>query len=293
MTRRILLGFAVFAIALGLSPFASAQDAPIKIGIVKYFFNDMEPPFVQIGNDMFKGVMKAATGLDGTLYSDYSPFEVAQKINDNELQLGVFHGHEFAWIQKKFPKLVPSMVIMNHQNDVRAYFIVKQDNPAKTIADLRGKKFDLPMGAKQHCIIYLNKQCANNDQNDPKAFFGSVVRSKSGPKAIDEVARGINDVVLVDGITLDVYKRERGPVFDKNLRILQQSNGFPSPVVVYKDGALPAATLKAIHNGLLNAHNNKACDELRQLWQIRAFEPIPSGFDSSLADSLKQFPAPK
>jgi hypothetical protein len=298
MTCRKLVGLALVCAAFGFAPSQPAafaqptKDGPIKVGMVKYFFNDLEPAFIAIGNDMFKDVMKACTGLDGESNSHGDAFETARKIDSNELQLGVFHGHEFAWIQKKHPKLLPMAVVMNKYQEVRVYVVVHKDSPSTNLASLRGKSFSLPMLTKQHCVVEMTRHFTDNGQPDAKGFFGSLVRSKNPIMALDEVASKKVDAVIVDTVSLEFYKQENGPRFEKNLRVLHQSEPFPPPVIVYKEGNLSAATLGTMRDGLLRAHTNRKCDELLAMWQIRGFEQIPSNYQELLGNSVKSYVPP-
>ena len=300
MTRK-LAGFAFLCPALCLalsSPPSSAQNAqpikdkPLHIGMVKTFFNDLPDGFVQVGGGIFMDSMKAITGLDGKLTTNEQAFSVAQKLDSGALQLAVFHGHEFAWVQKKYPKLTPMVIAVNKHRDVRAYIIVPKNSTAKTLADLRGKSVDLPMGSKEHCNIFLERNCTDNAQPNPKAFFGTVVRSSTGRNALDGLGQGSSDAVLIDTIGLEFYKAIKGPTFEKHLRILQQSDSYPPPVIVYREGGLDNATLAKIRAGLLKAHENPAAQDILTMWHIESFQPIPSTYSKSLAEVLKVHPSP-
>jgi ABC-type phosphate/phosphonate transport system substrate-binding protein len=288
----LVLGLALFA---WLPAAATAQSTakPIKVGMVKEFFNDLPKSLIDIAIDPFKDVMKLTTGLEGELIVEGQVFDVAQKVRDGKVDLGVFHGHEFAWVQKKYPELKPMMVAVNKHNSVKALIIVNQKNTASKIADLRGQKIDVPMLAKQHTWICLGKHCGdNNAAGDPKSFFGAIVRSDSVVDALDEVARGKVQAALVDSLWLETYRREKGPVFDKHLRILHEESFLP-PVIAFKEGGLEMATLNKVRDGLAQAATNRKCADLLDMWQIKGFEPLPANFTQGLADMLKAYPSPE
>jgi len=298
MNRRSLLGsvFALAAFSAVLTlPAVNAQPAKdpslINVGLVKAFFNDVDPILIEIAVEPFGKLMRQATGLDGKLCHKDDAFQVAKRLNDNQLQVGVFHGHEFAWVQKKYPKLNGLMIAVNQHRDVRAYVIVPKDSPVKTLADLRGKNVDIPMGTKEHCRVYLDQQCSDNAQQGALAFF-KVSRSNSQIAATDKVVNGKADAVVLDTITLEYYKDIKGPTFAKYLRVLQQSEAFPSPVIAYKQGNLDAATIKKFHDGLANAHTTPDGIAMMKMWQIDRFQPLPGDYSKSLAATLKLFPLP-
>ncbi len=294
MHRRTLFGFAGALVALGFTiaaPVAVAQTAPIKIGLVRAFFNDLDDTLVEIANEPFGILMKQATGLEGTLTSKDQAAEVARKLNDGELQVAVLHGHEFAWAQQKYPKLTPLMIAVNKYYDVKAYVIVAKDSKFAAIADLRGKTLDLPIQTKEHCHVFLQKNCGDN-AGAWQTFFKAVPRSKSSIQAMDDICRGKVDAVIVDTIALEFYKEIKGPFFDKNLRVLAQSESFPSPVIVVKEGTLDKATLAKFRDGLANAHKLEDTRDVLSMWQIKGFEPIPENYGKLLTDTLKAYPTP-
>ena len=299
MTRRNLLGLTFISAALGFAlslPTVSAdppaEGAPIRLGMAKTFFNDVPGILVYFATEPFGKLMKQTTGLNGKLSTTDEAFTIAQKLYDNKLDLGVFHGHELAWVQTKFPKLTPLMVVANRQHDVRAFVIVKQDSPAKTIADLRGKNIDVPLATKQFCRVFLDKHCTDNAQGDVKAFFASVKKSSTPMEALDDLCRDKSDAVLVDSIGLAFYRDVKKYVFEKNLRVFQQSEEFPQAVIAYRQGGLDQATLDAFHDGLLKAHENPTGRDMMKMWSIEAFETVPTTYSHSLAETLKAYPMP-
>jgi ABC-type phosphate/phosphonate transport system substrate-binding protein len=299
MNRRNLFGIAVvctaLAIALAMPGASTAQQkdpSPLKLGMAKSFFNDLHELVIQIATEPFTPLMKKTTGLDGVLSYKEDAFGTAAQLDNNELQFGVFHGHEFAWVQKQYPSLKPLMVVVNKQHDVRAYVIVHKNSSFKTIADLRGKKIEIAEGLKEHCRIFMVRRCTNNAQPELKDYFGSISKSKTTLGAMDQVARGKTDVTVVDTISLAFYKDIKKAVFDNNLRVLEESEAFPAAVIAYKHGALSDATLKQFCAGLSTAHKNAEGKDMMQMWGIEGFESVPASYMNSLADVIKLYPSP-
>lgn len=297
MTRRPLYGFALAVLAIGIaSPMpAVAQNkdaAPIQIGIVKQFFNDVPEVMISIATEPFGGLMKDATGFEGKLCYKCDAFEIAHKLDKGDYQIGVFYGHEFAWLQKAYPKLRPLMLAVNQYSEVKAYIVVNKDSSATDLKGLRGKNLDIPFMTKEHCHVFLNKACSDNARQGPKTFFKEMQRSKNPIKAIDDVAAGKSDAVLIDTLTLEVYKADKGPVFEKFCKVITVSQSFPPPVIVYKEGVLADATIKKFRAGLTDAHNNANGADILKMWQIDRFLPIPADYSKNLAETLERYPAP-
>ena len=298
MTRRNLFGYALlctalsFALTLPSSSTGQDKDAEsIKIGMVKTFFNDLPEVVVDIVTKPFPELIKKNVGLDGTLSYKEDAFGTAAQLDANEIQFGVFNGHEFAWLQKKYPAFRPLVVVVNPHDEVKAYVVVHKNSKAATLKDLRGKKFDMPKLTKQHCRVYVEQNCIDNAQPNPNAFFGQIVNSESPLMGMDDVCLGKADAVVIDTIELESYKDIKEFVYKNNLRILQQSEAFPPAVIVYKDGGVKDATLKQFRAGLF-ASNNGPNQDLFKLWHIKAFEELPKNFDTTLAATLKAYPAP-
>ena len=251
MYRRVTSLMGTLFITTAIVSSAAAQP-PVRLSMAKTFFHDQPKLFVDIAIGEFKQVMKQSTELDGELTVDLGAAEIAEKLNAKQVDFGILYAHEFAWAQKKYPDLQPLLIAATKKLDKRAHLIVRQDNPAKTFADLRGKKFDLPLRTKEYCQIFVEKLA--NDKRGPAGFFGSIAKSSSQPDALDQVAHNEADATVVDTIWLDFYKEVKGPVFAKNLRVLQESGIVPPAVIVYKKGALAQKTVDQIGNGLRQAH---------------------------------------
>jgi len=258
----------------------------IRIAMARTFLHDQPKVFIEIAVGEFKEVMKETTGLAGDLEVKLTAEEIAARIHSKQLDYGILYAHEFAWAQKKHPDLQPFLIAATKQKDKRAHLIVHQNFTGKSIAELGGKTLDLPSGTKEYCRIYLDK-VANGQK-----FFASVAKSGSQFEALDQVARKKADATVIDTIWLDLYKELKGPVFAKNLKVLDQSAVVPPAVIVYKPGALPKATEDRIRAGLAKAHTTTRGIALMALWHIDAFEAVPKGYGKSLEIVLKEFPPP-
>ncbi len=270
----------------------AAQPKPLQIGMAKSFLAEQPKGFVDIAADDFKDVMKKTTGLDGVLDSKFDAFMAAARLDGKQLDLAILHAHEFAWVQKKHPALQPLLIAVGKHRMECACVIVHKKSSAKTLADLRGKKLDLPLGTKEHCRLFLTKYCTDKDTKGPASFFSSITKSETQKDALDEVARENVQATVVDLHGLELYKEIRGPVFEKNLRVLQQSEEFPPVVILYKQGALDQAVLNRFRDGMLKAQTIPAGRDMMQTWHIEAFELIPKDYAKSLAEVLKAYPAP-
>jgi len=294
--RCVISTLAVLVVSLFLAADSQSQTpagaAPLHVGVVKTFFHDMSPELVETITEPFTGVMRDAAGLTGELIVGGEPFSVAQQLHDKKLQLGVFHGVEFAWVQKQYPDLRPLLVAVNTGRELRAYVLVLKEGKVASFADLKGKDFSIPKRTREHCRLFVERQCRREGAPAAKDFFARTVVSPSVETALDDLCRGKVDGAVVDAIGLEFYKDLKPGAFAR-LKILAQSEIFPPFVIAYRPGALNDETLSRIKDGLRSAAKTERGREMMRTWRITSFEPVPANFDQVLAESLKAFPSPQ
>lgn len=290
ITLRSLVLIGVFSPVLVVE--SAAQPKPIQIAMAKTFVTDRAESIIGIASDDFKKVLKSTTGLDGELTTKLGPFEIADRLDKKLLDFGIFHAHEFAWVQKKHPDLEPLLVASNKQHAERACLIVHKNSPAKSIADLKGKKFDMPNGTNQLSRVFVAKLVQDIAKEEPAKFFSAVEKSLAPAKALDQVAFEKVDVAVIDVFALEFYKEVKGPTFKNHLRVLAESDIFPPSVIVYKKGGPEEKVLKQFRDGLLKAHQVEDGREMMKEWNIDAFEAVPKDYSERLANIAKLYPAP-
>jgi ABC-type phosphate/phosphonate transport system substrate-binding protein len=270
-------------------PSAQAGNAPLRVGMPQNFFPDMSATLIETVTEPFVTIMHDTAGLSGKLMVGGDSFVVGQQLNDKALQLGVFHGFEFAWIQKKHPELQPLMVAVNARQPLRAFVLVPKDSGATKFADLKGKGLAVPKRTKQHCRYFVERLCHDAGAGAAKEFFGKVVFGASVETALNELAAGKVQAAVVDATGLDFYK-DLSPGRFAKLSVLAQSEVFPPLVIAYRQGGLDDATLGKIRGGLRAAPKTDAGRDMLSTWSLTSFDPVPANFAATLAASLKTFP---
>jgi ABC-type phosphate/phosphonate transport system substrate-binding protein len=289
-------GLAAILILTGLAGAGAALPAQepaapaVRIGLVQSLFRDVPAPMVQMLTAPFTLLMRAQTGLDGQLVTVPDALDLGRQMEKDEVQLGVFHGVEFAWAQHKYPDLRPLCIAINRHRNLYALLVTCQDSAATTMADFKGKVVALPQRSREHCRLFLEHQCAACGA-DSAHLFAQVVTPANVESALDDVLRGKAQAAVVDGVSLECYGQAK-PGCRARLKVLQQSELFPAAVVAYRQGALDQATLDRFRNGMITANQSERGRELMTLWKLTAFEPIPADFAQSLANILKAYPAP-
>jgi ABC-type phosphate/phosphonate transport system substrate-binding protein len=260
----------------------------IHIGMVQSCFRYTPEADLQRTTGPFRRLMEAQTGLKGKVVPGGNPFELAAKLNDNQLQLGVFHGFEFAWAQQRYPDLRPLIIAVNGSRHRRAFFIVPKDNGVSGFAALKGKSLAVPDETREECCLFLDRLCQAAGKK-PGQYFSRMTTPSNSETALDDVAGGRVDMALIDQVALNSYQR-RNPQRFVRLKVAEKSGIFPSPVVAYRRGSLDKKTLRAFRKGMLNAKKTTYGRQLLALNKLTACEPVPKDYAETLARVAKAYP---
>jgi ABC-type phosphate/phosphonate transport system substrate-binding protein len=286
----MLLGLALLAVAGGTQ--APAGESPLKIGMPQTFFHDMSDKMIKSYSEPFVDVLRDSTGLTGQLVRGGEPLGVAKQLVDQKLQLAVFHGAEFGWVQQKYPELRPLMVAVNSAHEVRAYVLVRKEGGPASFADLKGKDVALPERTSDPCRLFLERECRRAGAKGSKDFFGQVVRADNVESALDQLSQGKFQAAVTDAIGLTFYKELKPGVFNR-LKVLAESEIFPPVVVAYRPGTLSDKTLESLRRGLATAHKTEMGQDMMKTWRITSFAAVPGNFAKQLEATLKAYPGPE
>lgn len=287
-----LLALATLGLA-ALANICRAQDASVHFALAHSFTAGKADTLLKIASDDFKQVLKTTTGLEGDLTTKLNAFEIADKLEAKQIDFGILHAHEFAWLTKKNANLEPVLVASTGKKGEQVFVIVNKKNTAKSVGDLGGKKLDLPSGTSELCRVFLGRRTQESAKKTPSEFFSGVEKSPAQVAALDNVAREKSDATLVTTMWLEFYKDVKGPTFNNQLRILDQSEPFPPAVIVMKKGAVAPKTLEQFRNGLLKAHATELGREMMKDWNIESFVSVPGDYDTRLTEMLKNYPPPE
>lgn len=286
------LALCLSALISGSARHASAGASAVRIGMVQTFFHDVPKPLISFATEPFKQVMRDTAGINGELIIGPDAFAVGRDLSANKVQLGVFHGHEFAWVQHKHPEIKALMIAVHAQYPVSAYVLVPSASAATCFADLKGKDFSVPRRTKEHCRVFVERHCQGDGICASKDYFGHIVNSANVETALDDLCAGKFDAAIVDSIGLEFYKELQPGRFNK-LKVLKQSDAFPPAVIAYRQGGLDEPTLARVRDGLSSAHKTDMGREMMKMWKITSFEPVPAAFGQTLSECIKAYPMPE
>ncbi|MCE9532228.1 MAG: phosphate/phosphite/phosphonate ABC transporter substrate-binding protein, partial [Planctomycetes bacterium] len=232
-------------------------------------------------------MMKANTGLDGTVSIPENAMLLAEQMNEGKVHVGVFQGHEFAWARSKYPDLIPIMTTIPLQ-PVQSYCLVKWDCKAKTMADLKGEKISLPPVHRDYSELFLAKQKGLHMNGG--TFSGQI----SAALATEAIQNVIDDKVactVVDSATFHFFESVYPGQF-QNLKILCQSEVFPNACIAIKKGELDEKTIEKFRKALLNAGSDPTGRPMLVTWKLKGFGEVPSDYEAQLKVIEKAYPKP-
>lgn len=296
MNKAIVVTGAALAAAVGwlLLPGQKAEaraGKTVKIGMVDSLSRGLPPALIRLVMTPFKALMEAKTGMTGNIVEGGEPLALAKKMADDEVQLGVFHGHEFAWAKARYPKLTPVAICVNKTRTVRVHLVVHKSSAAKAVEDLKGKVVALPRTNRDHCRLFFESRCIG-EECKPEEFYKELVRATDGEDALDRLFAGTAEAAVVDSVTLEAYKNDK-PGRGKGLRTVKQSEAFPAGVIAYYSGRFAEADVRNFRAGLLDAKNTAKGRVMLEMLKLTAFEAAPADYDATLKAIAKAYPAPK
>lgn len=275
-----------------VSPAQVKDPDPIKIGMNESLFVDVSPILVKLFAPSFNELCRECTGFTTQMVQSGSPFQTTKLVRDGNLHFGVYQGVEFAWAWQKYDDLVPLMVAINRHPNIKAHLVVKKDSIVNGFSDLKGKDVAYPIKSKEHCRLFLERNCFDCGQCEPKSFFSQVTRPGGTERALDDVCTGVVQAAIVETVALENYQSIKPGCFAR-LRVVKASERFPVGVIAYRKGNLSEATLSKFRTGMINANKNERTREMMNMYQITAFEPVPSDYAQTCAEIAKAYPPPE
>lgn len=290
MAAAVALAAALVPASLVVAGDDEASQQPVAVGVASSFFRDVPEPLVASITQPFSALLEAQTGVPGRLVPGGDPLTIGRQLMDNKLQLAVLHGIEYAWVHDRYPEIRPLMIAVNQQRHLRANLVVRSGSETHDFACLEGKCLALPKGTREHCRVFLQKHCKECGK-DPGHLFGKITSPPNVEEALDDVVDGGAQACVVDGVSLDCFKRRKPGRFNR-LRVAVQSEVFPAGVLAYRPGAMPEETVRRFRDGMINADRSPVGRQLMTLWRLTGFEDVPADYDQVVAAIVKAYPPP-
>ncbi|CAN5456048.1 hypothetical protein BH11PLA2_BH11PLA2_32060 [soil metagenome] len=279
------------SLVLAVFPALAAEPTPapdVKIGMYQGMFRDVPPNVVAALAKPMKALLEKTVGVTGDAILLKDSEELAAALNDKKVNVGVFHGFEFAWLKAKNPNLEPLLVAMPHGGRLQACLVVPADSKVEKIADLNTDPIIVCKGTKAHCVVYL--------ESLRKPLAANIAPPISKPtlvldEVLGEMCVGGHPAAIVDAGALEAYKN-MNPGNAKGLKVICKSEYFPYGVLaIHKDNLTPEIKSKVV-SGLTNADKTAQGRPLMMLWNLKSFEEVPADYNDQITSLLKHYPAP-
>src|SRR5262245_37263176 len=144
-----------------------------------------------------QGFIRSETGFANDIAQQKDWRELAAKLEDGRLHIGVFQGYEFAWARDQHPKLRPLALAVNVHTYRTAHVVVRNDNKATNLDGLAGQSVALPRVNQGHLRLFLERQ-AQASGKDLEKFFAKVTSPENIEDALDDVVDGVVQAAVVD-----------------------------------------------------------------------------------------------
>lgn len=291
---RALLLLTPLVVAVGLTlradakPTTTPASGTIRLGLMSTMFRDVPPALVQAAQGPFRDLFKKQVGLTGEVevIDDYEA--LAKKLNDQKLDLGVFHGFEWAWVHERYPNLQPLVVTVPYK-PLQACIVVHTKHKADEPAGLNGPCVAVPLGLKAHSHLFYERL----QQNLPAGCCRPIGKGKLGPvEALDNVCSETTTAALVDRSTFLAFQSNE-PGKARQLKVICESDPFPPTVVVCRKDGLTPDTIERIRKGLVQAENKPQGKAFLFLWGLKGFDNVPADYNAQLQKVLKLYPPPR
>jgi len=270
---------------------AGGTRGKIRIGLVETLSRGLPPALLRTVLEPFKAYLEEQTGLSGELVLGGDAPVLGKKLRDGQVQLAVFHGHEFGWAREKFPKLQALGVCDNKGRDARVVLVVRKDNSCACVADLKGKVVSLPRLNRAYCRLFAEKHCVC-DAATPEKYYSRVLTPFAVEDGLNQVFTRRAACVVVDAMALEEYTKAH-PARAKDLRTLKESEPFPGAVLACYEGNFPAENARKLQAGLLAAKDSPRGQKALKSLRVPGFESPSDDYFSALAAIVKAYPPPR
>jgi len=290
-----VLALVVVAVGQNAQPAPPPNPPPnpqeVRIGFPEALFKDVPKPLINAAVGPFQKMIQKQIHMSGSMKICQDYAELADDIKNGKVDIGVFHGFEFAWV-KNNPAFVPLVITNPSCGKVQACLVVHANCKAKSPQQLKGACVGVPKGTKAHCTMYLKHLQENTDIADGDCCpMPWKAEGLTPHEVLDEVVCGKCEAALVDIAHFETYQRF-SPGLGRQLKILAESDLLPPAVVVCRKGALSSTQVQNVRDGLLNCHKTASGRAFTMFWQLDGFREVTPGYLQLLERCLKEYPAP-
>ena len=289
-TRRQFVNGLIASALPGAMVAARCTETPFRIGIADLLiYGQMKP---EVANTVVNA-MADVFAIPGRPKPDFaigSAAALAGKLQKQEIHLAIMTGIEYGWMNAGFPELLPLVTAFTTDIRLKACIVVPAESKAKSLKDLKGQTIVLPKRLQHYPLLYLQQELLDGG-SEPKNYFGSIVAYADTDEGIETVVEKGAAAVLVDVESWKGYQ-ERKPGRAKKLKVIDESEPFPTAAVLYHPTVWGAEELKTLNTVLCSAHTKSFTRQLLNFWRISKFIPYSADYQKVVKGILAELPKP-
>jgi len=269
---------------------ARNSEAPFHIGIADLLIHGQMKP--EVANTVVKA-MADVFAIPGRPKPDFkidTASVLASKLQKQEIHLAILTGIEYGWIHASFPELLPLVTAYTTDIRLKACIVVPAESKVKNLKDLKGQSLVLPKRLQHYPLLYLQKELLD-EGCEPKNYFDHIVASSDTDEGIETVVEKGAAAVLVDVESWKGYQ-ERKPGRAKKLKVIDESESFPTAAVLYHPTVWGAEELKTLNTVLCSAHTRPFTRQLLNFWRMSKFVPYSADYQKVVKGILVELPKP-
>ncbi|MFN4259053.1 MAG: phosphate/phosphite/phosphonate ABC transporter substrate-binding protein [Gemmataceae bacterium] len=279
---------------LSASRSAAENDGPsiparVRIGIMESLFRGAPPERVTALLKPLQNLVETQVGIETQVTTIPDARALGRELSEGRMHLGVFHGHELAWVKCAYPQLRPLVLAGIQERRITACLVVRKDSPIRSFADLHAQKVSLPIINRAHCRLFVDRCCRNCGQPPPR-FFADIDEPDNFEDALDNVVDELVAGAVIDNDALANYQARKPQRFAQ-LRMAVESEVFPDSAFVCHPDQLGEALIERITARLLKANDSQQGKLLMTLSGINGLRRADADYDKQLAAILKAYPA--
>ncbi len=179
--------------------------------------------------------------------------ETNELLRTGQVDIAFVCGRPYVEAHDEFGVEILVVPMVDGKTVYHSYVVVPKDSAAKTLEDLRGKRFAFTDPLSNTGCLVPTYELAQRGET-PESFFGEVVYTHAHDASIRAVARGLVDGAAVDSLIWH-YLARREPETAARCRVIWRSPSYGIPPVVVRRGADPEL-VRRVRDALLGAHED-------------------------------------
>jgi phosphonate transport system substrate-binding protein len=231
-------------------------------------------------SDLFR-LMALRLGMDVEFVQRKSYREVNDLLLSGQVDAAIVCTGGYLELEKRGPGRIElvAVPVVGGITTYHSYVIVPAASPARSLAELAGKRFaftdELSLTGRGYVVERLAAR-----RTTPASFFGSVQLTRSHDRSIEVVAKGLVDGACVDSVVFDAMVAAQ-PELAGALKVIDRSPPFGSPPVVVAT-TLPAERRAAIREALFALSRDPEGRRALAASGFEGFSPVtPSHYDGA------------